>query len=96
VPETFSEMRGLLDILDDVKIGKCMSDLETELPLYSRSEAEKMVALAGETLMTKYKVEEGIEYCSVLSTTEERDTTEKEKFRSLAIQLTSREKLAAS
>ena len=87
VPETFRVMRGLLDRLDDVETGKCMPELETELPPYARPEAEKMVALAGETMMTKYKVEEGIEYCSVLSTTEERDTTEKEKLRSPAIQL---------
>lgn len=57
-------MRGLLDRLDDVETGKCMPELETELPPYARPEAEKMVALAGETMMTKYKVEEGVEYCS--------------------------------
>ena len=53
-------MRGLLDRLDDVETGKCMPELETELPPYARPEAEKMVALAGETMMTKYKVEEGV------------------------------------
>ena len=68
MPKTLRVIRGLCDKLDDVKTGKCMPKLETELPPYVRPEAEKMVALAGETMMIKYKVEEGVEYCYVSST----------------------------
>jgi hypothetical protein len=41
-------MRHLLSRLDDPLTGKCMKELETELPEYARPEAEKMVALSGD------------------------------------------------
>jgi acetylornithine deacetylase/succinyl-diaminopimelate desuccinylase-like protein len=64
VPETFRVMRHLLNRLDDPLTGKVMPELETELPAYARPEAERMVALSGDEMMKKYKMEEGVEYCS--------------------------------
>jgi acetylornithine deacetylase/succinyl-diaminopimelate desuccinylase-like protein len=48
VPETFRVVRELLNRLDDPLTGKCLKELETELPAYARPEAERMVALSGD------------------------------------------------
>ena len=64
VPETFRVVRALLNRLDDPLTGKCMKELETELPSYVRPEAERMVALSGHEMCKKYKMHEGVEYCS--------------------------------
>ena len=64
VPETFRVMRHLLNRLDDPKTGLPMEELNTELPAYARPEAERMVALSGEAMCKKYKMEEGVKYCS--------------------------------
>jgi hypothetical protein len=60
VPETFRVMRHLLNRLDDPATGKCLSELETELPAYARPEAERMVALSGDEMCKKYKMEDGV------------------------------------
>ena len=39
-----------------------MKELETELPAYARPEAEKMVALAGHEMCSKYKMHDGVKY----------------------------------
>jgi len=41
-----------------------MEELVAECPAYKEEEAEKMAALAGETLYTKYAVVEGGKYVS--------------------------------
>lgn len=64
VPETFRVMRDLLGRLDDTATGECMKELKTEMPAYARPEAERMVALSGKEMMTKYKMEDGVKYCS--------------------------------
>ena len=64
VPETFRVVRELLNRLDDPLTGKCMKELETELPAYARPEAERMVKLAGHGMCKKYKMHEGVKYCS--------------------------------
>jgi len=64
VPETFRIMRQLLDRLDNSATGECMEELVAECPAYKEEEAEKMAALAGETLYTKYAVVEGGKYVS--------------------------------
>lgn len=60
VPETFRVMRNLLDRLDDSETGMAMKELQTEMPAYAKPEAERMVALSGKEMMTKYKMEEGV------------------------------------
>jgi hypothetical protein len=60
VPETFRVMRHLLNRLDDPLTGKVMPELETELPAYARPEAARMVALAGDEMTKKYKMEDGV------------------------------------
>lgn len=60
VPETFRVMRHLLNRLDDPATGKCLSEVETELPAYARPEAERMVALSGDEMCKKYKMEDGV------------------------------------
>jgi len=64
VPETFRVVRELLNRLDDPRTGKCMKELETDLPAYARPEAERMVKLAGHGMCKKYKMHEGVKYCS--------------------------------
>ena len=60
VPETMRVMRHLLNRLDDPATGKCMPELETELPAYARPEAERMAALSGDGMCKKYKMQEGV------------------------------------
>ena len=62
VPETYRVMRELLNRLDDPLTGKCMKELETELPAYARPEAERMVALSGDGMCKKYKMHDGVKY----------------------------------
>lgn len=64
VPETFRVCRELLDRLDDPKTGKMIDELQVEIPAYAKEEAEKMSALAGEGMVKKYKMVEGVKYCS--------------------------------
>jgi len=64
VPETFRVVRDLLNRLDDPKTGKCMPELDTQMPEYARPEAKRMVALSGDEMVKKYKMEDGVEYCN--------------------------------
>lgn len=64
VPETFRVMRHLLNRLDDPVTGKCLAELETQLPAYARPEAERMAALSGDEMCKKYKMHDGVDYCS--------------------------------
>lgn len=64
VPETFRVMRHLLNRLDDPLTGKCLPELETELPAYARPEAKRMVELSGHHMCSKYKMVENVQYCS--------------------------------
>jgi hypothetical protein len=64
VPETFRVIRNLLDRIDDSKTGKVIPELHSELPSYARPEAERMAALSGDGMCTKYKMEPGVEYMS--------------------------------
>lgn len=64
VPETFRVMRHILDRLDDSKTGDVIKELETEKPAYVGPEAKKMAELMKKDLPAKYKLQEGVEFCS--------------------------------
>lgn len=64
VPETFRVMRHLLNKLDDSATGEVMKELETELPAYAEPEAEKMAELMKTDLAAKYKMEDGVKFCT--------------------------------
>jgi acetylornithine deacetylase/succinyl-diaminopimelate desuccinylase-like protein len=57
-------MRELLSRLDDPLTGKVIDELHTEMPAYARPEAERMVALSGKEMCTKYAMNEGVKYMS--------------------------------
>lgn len=60
VPETFRVMRALLDRLDDSATGEVFDALKTEIPDWAHAEAERMAALSGDGMHTKYDVHEGV------------------------------------
>ena len=64
VPETFRVVRELLNRLDDSSTGKCMKELEVEIPKWKEEEAEFMVKLAGNEIYSKYAVVDGAGYVS--------------------------------
>jgi acetylornithine deacetylase/succinyl-diaminopimelate desuccinylase-like protein len=64
VPETFRVMRHLLDRIDNSETGDVIKELETELPEYALPEAKRMAELMKSDLAAKYKMEDGVKFCS--------------------------------
>ena len=59
IPETFRVMRNLLDRVDNSLTGMVVDDFQVEIPQWARDEAQRMAALAGDTIHSKYDYVEG-------------------------------------
>jgi len=64
VPETFRVVRELLNRVDNSTTGECAPEFNIPCPEWKRKEAEDMAKLTGETMYTKYNVEDGVKYVS--------------------------------
>ena len=61
IPETFRVARVLLDRLDDSRTGKVASELYVETPEWKQEEANKLAALYGDKLYTKFNLHDGVQ-----------------------------------
>lgn len=59
IPETFRIIRTLLDRVDSSATGMVVDDFQVEIPAWARAEAERMAALSGAEMHTKYNYCEG-------------------------------------
>ena len=60
IPETFRIVRTLLDRVDNSGTGKCADAFQTEIPAWAKEEAKVMAAYSGDTMYTKYRINEGV------------------------------------
>jgi len=59
IPETFRIVRTLLERIDSAATGQVVEDFQVEIPEWARAEAERMAALSGAEMHSKYDYCEG-------------------------------------
>ena len=64
MPETFRIVRELLSRVDDPATGACCDDIQTQIPARAHKEAERMAKLSGNSMLSNYKVCQGVKYIS--------------------------------
>lgn len=64
MPETFRILRKLLDRIDDSETGQICEELRVDVPASKMEEAKFMAEKCGDTMFTKYAINEGVKCMS--------------------------------
>jgi acetylornithine deacetylase/succinyl-diaminopimelate desuccinylase-like protein len=64
IPETFRIVRVLLDRLDDSLTGEVCAEMQVPVPDFKRKEAEHIAKTEGKGMISKYLVQEGVQFVS--------------------------------